>query len=239
MSEIKMKAEARSDKSTRKSLNEIRGARQIPAIVYGGKGDNINVSVVVRDLKSALKEGGHNAIIHLQHEKGEDTVIVKAIQKDVVTNLPIHVDFQRISLTEKIEVAVPIELVGESPGVKMHGGVQEHVTREIAILALPNKIPQHIDVDVSKLNIGDGIHVKDLQAIDGCEVIDDGDKIVVHIVHATKEEEVAPAAEGEGEAGAEPEVIAKGKKDEEGAEGADGAKGDDKKDAGKKDAGKK
>lgn len=229
MSEFNLKAETREG-STKKSLNAIRDARKIPAVIYGGKGDSVSVVVAERELLGAIKEGGHNAIIHLEHGKKNDTVIVKALQRHPVTNIPVHVDFQRIDLKKKITVKVQIHVVGEAPGVKLHGGVLEHVLRELEVQALPNQIPQKIEVDISGMEVGAGIVVKDVKAPAGCEILNDPEQIVVHVVHATKEDAPAVAADA-GVAAAEPEVIAKGKKDEEGAEGAADAKGAAKPDA--------
>ncbi len=224
MADIQIKAEVRSDKSTKKSLGEMRDSKKIPGVVYGGKGGNIKIVVAERDLMSAIKAGGANAIIKLKHDKGEDTVIVKELQRHVVTSSPLHVDFQRISLSEKIDVKVPVRVVGEAPGVKFDGGVLEHIMREIEVQCLPNEIPDKIEVDVGQLKVGQAIHVSGIAAPAGVTILDDGEKIVVNIVHATIEEEPTPtetAVEG-----VEPEVIAKGKKEEEGEEGDADAKGE-------------
>ncbi len=241
MADIQIKAEVRTQKSTKKFLGELRDSKKIPGVVYGGKGGNIKIVVAERDLMSAIKTGGANAIIKLTHGKGEDTVIVKDLQRHVVNNSPLHVDFQRISLSEKIDVKVPIHVVGEAPGVKFDGGVLEHILREIEVQCLPNEIPEKIEIDVGQLKVGQAIHVNEISVPAGVQILADAEQIVVNIVHATIEEEVAPAEEGV--EGAEPEVIAKGKKDEEGEEGAEadakgavdakgdakaGAKGDEK-----------
>lgn len=234
MQEIKLKAEIRDGSGTKKALSDLRKEHKIPGVVYGGAGSNLAVVVSERELLGALKAGGNNAIIHLKHPKGEDTVIVKALQRHVVTSQPIHADFQRIDLKKKIEVKVPLHLLGDAPGVKLQGGIQEHVLRELKVRGLPNAIPQRIEVDVSKLEIAAAVHVSDLSVPAGLEVLDDKGQIVVHIVRATEEEVAAPAAGAPGVA--EPEVIAKGKKDEEGAEGEAKAGAKDAKPAGKGDA---
>lgn len=234
MAKITVKAELRPKKSTRKSLSDTREAKKIPGVVYGGKNDNLHVVVVEKELLDALKEGGSNAIIHLAHEKGEDTVILREFQRHVVTGRPLHVDFQRISLKEKIEVKVPIQLVGESVGVKTHGGTLEHILREIEVRGLPGDIPQNIELDVTELDVGQGVLVKDLNIPAGLKVLADAESIVANVLHAMKEEEPEPveaAAEG-----AEPEVIAKGKKEEE--EGAE-KKGEGAEKKGEKKAEKK
>src|SRR5271170_1842338 len=121
MQEILLNVEIRDTKSTKKSLSEFRSKRLIPAVVYGGDKPPMTVVVPEKDLTKATKTGGANAILHLKHANGEDTVILKMLQHHVVTHQPIHADFQRISLKEKIEVKVPLHVVGEAPGVKLHG----------------------------------------------------------------------------------------------------------------------
>lgn len=241
MEEIKLKAEVRSEKSTKKELSELRQKRRVPGVIYGGNGTAVSVTVGEKELLGAMKTGGANAVIHLEHPKGKDTVMVKALQRHVVTSEPIHVDFQRIDLKKKVEVKVPLHLIGEAPGVKLQGGVLDHTLRELAIRALPGKIPQSIDVEVGALNVGDSIHVKDLRVPADVEVVENADRLVAHVVHVTVEEAPAAAAPAEGAAAAEPEVIAKGKKEEEGEAAKPGAKaeGGAKGDEGKKEAAKK
>lgn len=219
MEEIRLKAEPRPGKSTKRELSVLRRDRLIPAVVYGGDGPPMNVVVHEKELHKATQRGGANVIIRLQHPTGEDTVILKQLQHHVVTHQPLHADFQRISLKEKIEVRVPLHVVGEAPGVKLHGGVLEHVLRELKIRAFPTAIPPRIDVDVSLLDVNQSVLVRDVPSPAGVEVLDAPDHIVLNVVQPTAEE-VAPAAET-ATGGAEPEVIAKGKK--ETAEGAEGA----------------
>jgi len=232
MADIEIQAVLRNGASKKGELSESRSKREIPAVVYGGeKKGNLHVVVHERALNDAIKAGGTNAIIHLKHDKGVETVIVKEMQRHVVTSAVVHVDFQRVDLKKKITVNVPVHVVGEAPGVKLHGGVLEHILREIEVEALPGDIPQTIEVDVSSLNIGDGVKAADLKVPAGVKVTEEAGQTVLHIVHATVEEAPAPAAEGD--APAEPEVLKQKKEGEEAAEG------DGKKDAGKKDAGKK
>ena len=224
MQELQLEATVRESKSNKSQLTALRKDRLIPAVVYGGKKGPLAVIVREKELLKLTKSGGANAIIHLKHAKGEDTVILKELQRHVVTHQPIHADFQRISMTDKIEVKVPLHVIGEPPGVKLHGGVLEHILRELRVRALPGKIPQKIDLDVSALNLNESLFVKDVKAPEGVEFLDAPDHLVVNVVQPTAEEE-KPAAEGVAGGVAEPEVIAKGKKDEEGAEGAAPAKG--------------
>ncbi len=217
--EITLNVEVRAEKGTKKVLSSLRAESRIPAVVYGGEKPPINVALSEKDLMAARKKGGANAILRLKHAKGEETVIVKELQRHPVTDRPVHADFQRISLTQKIEAKVPLNIIGEAPGVKTSGGMMSIDMRELRIKALPAAIPQHIDVDVSGLELHQSIHVKDLALAAGVEVLDSVDAAVIRIVLAKVEvvAEPVPAAAVEGAVAAEPESAStKGKKDEEG-----------------------
>ncbi len=218
--EITLNVEVRAAKGTKKVLSTLRAASTIPAIVYGGEKGPILLALSEKDLMAARKKGGANAILRLKHAKGEETVIVKELQRHPVTDRPVHADFQRISLTTKIEAKVPLNIIGEAPGVKTSGGMMSIDMRELRIKALPTAIPQKIDVDVSKLELHQSITVKDLVLAEGVEILDSMDAAVIRIVLAKVEvvAEPVPGAVVEGAvAAAEPESAAtKGKKDEEG-----------------------
>ena len=145
--------------------------------------------------------------------------MVKELQRHPVTDRPVHADFQRISLTQKIDARVPLIIVGIATGVKDFGGMLAIDLRELRIKALPTKIPQKIEVDVTKLGLHEALHVGDLSLPEGVEIVDDAKSVVVHVTIAKVEvvEEVAAVVPAEGAAGAEPESSnTKGKKDEEG-----------------------
>jgi len=217
--EITLNVEVRAEKGTKKALSSLRASNTIPAIVYGGKGGPILLALSEKELMAARRKGGANAILRLKHAKGEETVIVKELQRHPVTDRPVHADFQRISLTTKIEAKVPLNIVGEAPGVKTSGGMMSIDMRELRIKALPTAIPQKIDVDVSKLELHQGISVKDLVLPEGVEVLDSVESTVIRIVIAKVEvvAEPVPGAVVEGAVAAEPESAStKGKKDEEG-----------------------
>src|SRR6185369_6722654 len=134
------------------------------------------------------------------------------------------VDFHEVAETEKVTVMVPVETVGEAEGVKTGGGVLEHVLFKIRVRGLPKDLPELITVDVTKLNIGQSIHLGEIKAPEGIEII--GDKAISVISVAaprTEEEEAAEAAEAEAATAGEVEMIKE--KKEEGAEGAAPAKG--------------
>jgi large subunit ribosomal protein L25 len=149
--EITLDVEVRAEKGTKKVLSSLREASRIPAIVYGGEKPPVSIALSEKDLIDARKKGGANAILHLKHGKGQETVMVKELQRHPVTDRPVHADFQRISLTKKVDARVPLVIVGEAPGVKDFGGMLAYDLRELRIKALPTAIPQKIEVDISHL----------------------------------------------------------------------------------------
>lgn len=208
------------------NLNGLRSNGWIPAVVYG-HGDPVKVAVESKAFRKATQtKAGTNALFTLKLGNETSLGVIKEIQRHLLKHFPIHVDFQRINVKEKLEISVPTHTVGEAPGVKNHGGILEHITREIRIRCLPDDIPASIDIDVSHLEVGHGIKVKDIPPLKGVEILTLQDTIVVNVVMPKVEEEKpVAAAEGAVAAAAEPEVIAKGKKPEEGAEGAAPAAG--------------
>lgn len=203
---------------TKSALKQLRASKKIPGIVYGDNKENAAVSFFKKDFLNVIHgEAGLNVIISLQINESSDKVLVHELQRDVLTREIIHVDFHRIKLSEKIKVNVPVHLIGESIGHK-EGGVVDQVAREIEVECMPLDIPPNFEVNIEKLNIGDAVLVKEITAPDKVVILTDPESIVVHVVFADKEEpKLEPLAE---EAAAEPEVIAKGKEKEEGAEGA-------------------
>jgi len=198
-----------------------RSAGQIPAVLYGHGEDPIAVAVSAREFEVALRQHkGGNPIVNLAVGGGEFTALIRDVQYDPLTRGILHLDFQHISLTEQIEVKVAIKLTGLAVGVKDGGGILEAILRELDVRCLPTQIPSSIEADVSNLNIGDSIHVRDL-VVPNVTVLNDADTTIATVVPPTVIEEKAPEeAAAEAATGtAEPEVIAKGKKDEEGAEG--------------------
>lgn len=187
----------------------------------------MTVSVDPKEMIRLLRsESGRNTIISLEVEgSGANNVILKDWQVDPVREDLLHADFQRIAMDVKLRVSIPISVRGEPVGVKVDGGLLEVVLREIEVECLPSDIPERVECDVSELGMHDSIRVRDLPAIDNVEVLEDPERVVVHVVAVKEEEEVAAEEEGvegveaaaEGEEG-EPEVAAKGKKDEEGGE---------------------
>ena len=214
------------------SARKARQGGEIPAVLYGHGEKPVAVSIGARAFQVALHtHKGGNPIVNLAVGGSEFTALIRDAQYDPVSRQVIHLDFQHISLTEKIEVSVPLNFIGLALGVKDGGGILEAILRDVEVRCLPTAIPAGIDVDVAALNIGDSIHVRDL-SIPDVEILNDPDATLVTVVPPTViEEKAAEVVEGAEPSAAEPEVIAKGKKDEEGA--AEG-EGDKEKEKGKK-----
>src|SRR5262245_38987397 len=197
--------------------NEARRSRadgRIPAVVYGAGKPNVSISVDRKALSDVFREGaGENAIFLLKLAGSDQSrhAMIREMQRDPVSRKPLHIDFVRVLMDVKITVNVPIEIVGVAKGVKTDQGILDVVTREIAIEGLPTNTPAHLPVDVTELAIGDAIRVAELRVPEGVTIVDNPEKVVVHVTHPTREEEpVAAAAEGAAEP-TEPEVLKKGK----------------------------
>jgi large subunit ribosomal protein L25 len=205
--------------------NEARRLRQrgfVPAVVYGGGKDAVPVAVNSRQVAQILHSPtGHNTIFQVAVGGSSEAAMLADWQIDPLKGDLLHTDLKRIDLTRPIQVKVPIATHGDAKGVKTQGGLLEVVAREVEIESLPADIPEHVVVDVTALALHQAIRVKDLVAGERYRFSGDPDKVVVHVVPLKKEEAKAAAEAVEGEAAvaapAEPEVIKKGKKEEEGA----------------------
>jgi large subunit ribosomal protein L25 len=219
MAEIVVTAKNR-DSRGKNAARRIRREGLIPAIVYGGNSENVAVAVDPKALWRVLRsESGRNTILRIDMgDKGAANAILKSWQVDPVRENFLHADFYRIAMDVAIRVNVPIAIRGEARGVKVDGGVLELILREVAVECLPGDIPERIEVEVSDLGINEAVRVSELPINAKVKITQDPDQVVVHVV-AVKEE-VAPApgvaAPVEAEAApAEPEVLKKGKKEEE------------------------
>jgi large subunit ribosomal protein L25 len=206
------------EKRQSRGKNEARRTRKagkIPAVVYGAGKDSVPITVNVRSLADAFRGGaGENAIFLLKlGDTGETRhAMIREFQRDPVSRRPVHLDFVRVLMDTKIRVRVPVEVVGVARGVKTDAGILDFVTREIEIECLPGNIPEHLPLDVTDLGIGDALRISDLEAPEGVEVVDDPEKVIVHVAHPAAEEVAAPV-EAEAIPGepTEPEVLRKGK----------------------------
>ncbi|HXH28138.1 MAG TPA: 50S ribosomal protein L25, partial [Candidatus Polarisedimenticolia bacterium] len=162
----------------------------IPAVVYGGGGAPVPVAVEPKSLLQILhSESGVNTIFQLDLEGADERrhVMIKDYQTDPVKDRLMHADLLRIAMDEVIEVDVPLHIVGEAVGVKVDGGILDHVTRDIRIACLPGNIPEQIRIDVSALKIGDALRVSDLAADDRYRILSEPEQTLVVISAPAKE----------------------------------------------------
>ena len=219
MQKVKIKAQPREKAGVRWELSKIRAQKNIPAVLYGEGLEPVSITVSQKDL-AEIQKAGSNAIVELALPKGNENAIIKEVQYHVVTDNPIHIDFQRISMDKPLETVVPIVLKGDCAWVKENGGIVDHTVREVAIKCLPADIPHEIDVDITGLTLDKHVTLADLVAPKGVTILGEPDRMIVHIMIPREEVAAAPAAAAGTEA-AQPELSAtKGKKEEEGAAAA-------------------
>jgi large subunit ribosomal protein L25 len=215
--QVKLKAEPRPDVG-RSAVRKLRTRGFIPAVIYGGTDKPQALQVSARDINAMMSQAsGENVLVEL--EIGGDgqsrTALVQEIQHSPVGGQIRHVDFHAISMDQMIEAEVPLEPLGTAIGVKTFGGLLEQSLRSLAIECLPGDLPDRITVDVSQLNIGDSIHVRDIQLPSGVTAKVQLDLTAFSVLAPVVEEEpVAAQAEG---APAGPEVITEKKEEGEAA----------------------
>ena len=221
MAEIVVSAKTRTDRG-KNAARRLRREGFVPGVVYGGKEENVAVAVDPKALQKVLRsEAGRNSILKLDiANAGATNAILKSWQVDPIKESFLHADFYRIAMDVAIRVTVPIHVVGEARGVKVDGGILELILREIEVECLPGDIPERIDVEVSDLGINGALRVSDLAAPVKVKILEGAEQVVVHVVSVKEEAAATPgaAAPAEGEAAAapsEPEVVKKGKKEEE------------------------
>lgn len=196
----------------------LRRSGQVPGVLYGGESkEGQPISVDPKELLTILhSESGVNTLIGLTVDGGKASqVLVKEFQLDPVDSELLHVDFYRLALDKAITVTVPVTLVGEPAGVRQQGGLLDFVQRDVQVECMPTEIPEHLEVDVSELMIGQGVRLRDLLSDVTWTPVTDPDRLLVHVIAPKVEEEpeeeaaeeLAATAEGDGE----PEVIKKGK----------------------------
>ncbi|MFN2456020.1 MAG: 50S ribosomal protein L25 [Pyrinomonadaceae bacterium] len=212
----------RAEKRDGRGKNDARRARReglVPLTIYGGEGDVLSVTAPLRELAAILRsDTGHNTIFTLDVAGvGASEVRFFDRQIDPVRGRLIHADLIRLVRGQKIEVTVPLHLTGEPIGVREEGGVLEQTLREVEIRCSPRDIPDAINVDVSNLKAHDVLHVSDIPADEAIEILADAETVIA-TVGIVREEPEAVAVAGEEDAPAEPEVIGKGKKDDEAEE---------------------
>jgi large subunit ribosomal protein L25 len=212
---------------TLRGKNEARRLRVrglAPAVVYGAEKESKAIAVSPKEVNRILHSGtGKNTIFSLSIANDETTpVMIVDWQNDPVKDHLLHVDLKRIDLTKRITVKIPVHTSGEPKGVKLQGGLLELITRDVEIDCLPDEIPEQFTVDISELMMGQSVRASDVSLHGSMKLISSPDIVLAHVV-SLRAEEVAPVAEA-APAVAEPEVIKKGKKEEDAAPAAPEAK---------------
>jgi large subunit ribosomal protein L25 len=214
--QVKLKAEPRTNVG-RAAVHKLRARGLIPAIIYGGDNKPQPLQVAARDINAMMSQAsGENVLVELEiaGEGSSRTALVQEVQHSPIGGDIRHVDFHAISMDQMIQAEVPLEPTGTSVGVKTFGGLLEQSLRTLAIECLPGDLPDRITVDVSQLNIGDSIHVRDIQFPSGVTPKVQPDLTAFSVVAPVVEEEPVVA---EAEAAAGPEVITEKKEEGEAA----------------------
>jgi large subunit ribosomal protein L25 len=196
----------------------LRVSMKIPAVVYGTGKDPVAVSVSPKEVNRILhSSSGANTIFNLDIPGVENTpVMVVDWQHDPIRNNLLHVDMKRIDLSRRLNVKVPVHTTGDPIGVKQQGGLYEVITREIEIECLPDEIPEHFEVDVAAMTLGQSLRASQVELTGSMKLVSSPDLVISHVIAVRGAAEETAATE-ETKA-AEPEVVKKGKKEEEGAE---------------------
>jgi large subunit ribosomal protein L25 len=216
MSEIILEAERRT--AMGKAAKRVRTEGKIPGVYYSHGEENIPLQVPRTSLDPLIYTS-ETHVIELRLKDGTKKAILRDVQFDPVTDRPIHFDLQGLREDEKVTLEVPVVLTGGTPIGVREGGLLQHIMHKVKVSCLPKHIPSRIEVNVSQLGINKSVHVRDL-SIPEVTILEAMDDSVVAVVPPTvHKEEAARAAEAVAEAPQEPEVVGKGKKAEEGAEG--------------------
>ncbi len=213
-------AKPRTGKFNKNAARRVRVAGKIPAVLYGAGHDAVAVEVDPKHISKILfSETGHNTIFDVDlGDKSPVKAMVVDWQREPIKDLLIHIDLKRIAMDKTLKVSVRVKLMGVPVGVRTAGGILDLVLREVEIECLPADIPNHIDVDVSNLNLFESVRVSDLPHSDKIKYLDAEDATVAHVVSIREEVVAAPEAEAAAAAAtagapAEPEVAKKGKTD--------------------------
>jgi large subunit ribosomal protein L25 len=203
---ITVKAQIREDRG-KNAARRLRAEGKIPVVVYGAGEDNMSVVADLSDLAAVLRtDSGVNTLFTLDVEGlGQSDVIFQDRQIDAIQGRLVHADLRRFAKGEKIEMLVPIHLIGEPDALKEEGAVLSQTMREIKLLCEPKNTPDSIEIDISELTAEHSIHVSDIKVGEGIEIHEAPETVVASIV-VVKEQELEPQIEE----GAEPEVVGDG-----------------------------
>ena len=218
----KILLEATKRDVTGKKVKLLRQEGNLPAVMYGHNFEPTPIVLDARKTANLLKKVSESTIVTISLDGKEHAALIRDRQMDYLKGVLLHLDFQVVSLTEKIRTNVHIELTGVAPAVSDFSAIIVNGITEVEVEALPQDLPEKITIDISGLTeIGSAIYVKDMPAIDKVAILSDPEDLIA-ITSIVKEEvieePVAVAAEGEAVEGAEPEVIEHGKREEESEE---------------------
>lgn len=213
----------------RGGVKKLRGSGRVPAVIYGRQAKPQNLEVNAKEFTDLIHHSvSENLLVDLSVEndtRAKRLALVQEIQHHPLDGKVLHVDFHEVAENEKVTIHVPVETVGEAAGVKTGGGVLEHVLFKLKVRCLPKDLPEQIVVDVSHLELGKAIHLGEIKAPAGVEILGDKNIPVISVaLPRSEEEEAAATATVEGVAAGDVEMIKE--KKEEGEEGAAPAKGE-------------
>ena len=201
------------------AARKLRAAKQVPGVVYGHTREPQSLALDARDLQKMLdRVSADTTVFELKIDGGTSRTLIRDIQRHPFRREILHIDFQELVAGELVTVDIPLVLVGTPVGVRLSGGMLDQVLRTISVKVDPGNIPNHIDVDVSNLDLHQSIHVRDLMLPPGVEVLENEGETICVVAPPRAEVEVVAPVEGAEET-AEPEVI-RAKKEEEDAEAA-------------------
>lgn len=210
----------------RNQVKKLRAASRVPAVIYGRKQTPQNLEIILKDMENLIHHSVSETILVDLNVEGDSKpkrlALVQHVQHHALSGKVMHVDFHEVAEDEKVTITVPVETTGEAVGVKTGGGVLEHVLFKVKVRALPKDLPEVLIVDVTPLEIGKAIHLGEIPAPAGVEILGDKNLSVLAVAAPVTEAQEAEAAAGA--AAGEAEVI-KEKKEEGAAEGAPAAKG--------------
>ena len=212
MATASLSAEMRTE-SGKGVARKLRAAGRIPGVIYGHAREATSLSLVARDFDKLLQHiAAGSTVVELTLNGATTKTLIREIQRHPFKKQIMHVDFQELVAGEKVTIDVPLVFVGIPEGVRLSGALLEQIMHSIEVFADPTSIPNHIDVDVTNLGMGHSLHVRDLQLPEGIEVLSDEDATICAVIAPRA---VVEAVAAEGDAVAEPELITKGKVEEE------------------------
>lgn len=176
------------------NITEVRNNGRIPAIVYGYQSENVPVSVDELELIKLIRENGRNAVFTINLNSKKVNVLLHEYQVDPLKDKLVHIDFLAVDMKAEVEADVRIDLVGEAVGVK-EGGILQQILHEVTVSATPDKLPEVIEVDISKLAIGDSVEVGKIPANNDYEIVTEVEEVIATITAPRTEEETADTEE--------------------------------------------